>query len=93
LTPAKTQKADTLFRPLAEIDEAEAQSFEPFNLTPVPNQMPDLESKLRALLDEAKAAGAFASVGSVPVEDGIKKEFYFTLRVPAPQPTTTNGIR
>jgi hypothetical protein len=85
--------ADTLFRPLAEIDEAETESFEPFNLTPVPNQMPDLESKLRALLDEAKAAGAFASVGSVPVEDGIKKEFYFTLRVPAPQPTTTNGIR
>jgi hypothetical protein len=80
--------ADTLFRPLAEIDEAEAQSFEPFNLTPVPNQMPDLESKLRALLDEANAAGAFASVGSVPVgDDQTKLEFYFTLRVPsAPQP-------
>lgn len=49
--------------------------------------MPELESKLRALLDEANAAGAFASVGSVPVEDGTKLEFYFTLRVPsAPQP-------
>ena len=50
--------------------------------------MPELEQKLRALLDEANAAGAFASVGSVPVEDGMMKlEFYFTLRVPAPQPT------
>jgi hypothetical protein len=50
--------------------------------------MPDLESKLRDLIDEANAAGAFASVGSVPVEGGTKLEFYFTLRVPsAPQPT------
>jgi hypothetical protein len=48
--------------------------------------MPDLETKLRALLDEANAAGAFASVGSVPVEGGTKLEFYFTLRVPAPAP-------
>jgi hypothetical protein len=45
--------------------------------------MPDLETKLRALLDEANAAGAFASV---PVEGGTKLEFYFTLRVPAPAP-------
>jgi hypothetical protein len=50
--------------------------------------MPDLETKLRDLIEEANAAGAFASVGSVPVEDGTKLEFYFTLRVPsAPQPT------
>jgi len=49
--------------------------------------MPELESKLRSLLDEANAAGAFASVGSAPVEDGTKLEFYFTLRVTAPQPT------
>jgi hypothetical protein len=50
--------------------------------------MPDLESKLRDLIDEANAAGAFASVGSAPVEGGTKLEFYFTLRVPsAPQPT------
>ncbi len=52
--------------------------------------MPELESKLRALLDEANAAGAFASVGSVPVECGIKLEFYFTLRVPAPNPQPTD---
>ena len=76
---------DLLYRPLADITEPLPE--EP-NLTPLPNQMPDLETKLRALLDEANAAGAFASVGSVPVEDGIKLEFYFTLRVPAaPQPT------
>lgn len=50
--------------------------------------MPDLEIKLRALLDEANAAGAFASFGSAPVENGTKLEFYFTLRVTsAPQPT------
>jgi hypothetical protein len=49
--------------------------------------MKDLEFKLRALIDEANAAGAFASVGSAPVEDGTKLEFYFTLRVTAPQPT------
>lgn len=50
--------------------------------------MPDLEIKLRALLDEANASGAFASVGSAPVEDGgTKLEFYFTLRVSAQQPS------
>ncbi len=49
--------------------------------------MPELESKLRALLEEASAAGAFSSVGSVPVEDGLLKlEFYFTLRVPVKPP-------
>lgn len=52
--------------------------------------MPELESKLRDLLDEANAAGAFASFGSVPVEGGIKLEFYFTLRVPAPNPQPTD---
>jgi hypothetical protein len=49
--------------------------------------MPELEKKLRDLIDEANAAGAFASVGSAPVEGGTKLEFYFTLRVPAPEPT------
>jgi hypothetical protein len=80
--------ADTLFRPLAEIDAAETANIEPYDLTPMPKKMPDLESKLRALLDEANAAGAFASVGSAPVgDDQTKLEFYFTLRVPsAPQP-------
>ena len=82
--PKKKMPNDLLYRPLADITEPLPE--EP-NLTPLPNQMPDLETKLRALLDEANAAGAFASVGSVPVEDGIKLEFYFTLRVPAPQPT------
>jgi hypothetical protein len=80
---------ETLFRPLAEIDEAETATFEPYDLTPMPKKMPDLESKLRDLIDEANAAGAFASVGSAPVEGGIKKEFYFTLIVPAPEPTST----
>jgi hypothetical protein len=79
---------DLLFRSLDDIDEAEKENLELYNLTPMPNQMPELESKLRDLIDEANAAGAFASVGSVPVEDGTKLEFYFTLRVPsAPQPT------
>lgn len=79
---------DLLFRSLADIDEAEMENLELYNLTPMPKKMPDLESKLRDLIDEANAAGAFASVGSVPVEDGTKLEFYFTLRVPsAPQPT------
>lgn len=79
---------DLLFRSLEDIDEAEMEAIELYNLTPMPKKMPDLESKLRALIDEANAAGAFASVGSVPVEDGTKLEFYFTLRVPpAPQPT------
>jgi hypothetical protein len=79
---------DLLFRSLDDIDEAEKENLELYNLTPKPNQMPELESKLRDLIDEANAAGAFASVGSVPVEDGTKLEFYFTLRVPsAPQPT------
>jgi hypothetical protein len=78
---------DLLFRSLDDIDEAEKENLELYNLTPMPNQMPELESKLRDLIDEANAAGAFASVGSVPVEDGTKLEFYFTLRVPsAPQP-------
>jgi hypothetical protein len=79
---------DLLFRSLADIDESEMENLELYNLTPMPKKMPDLESKLRDLIDEANAAGAFASVGSVPVEDGTKLEFYFTLRVPsAPQPT------
>ena len=79
---------DLLFRSLDDIDEAEKENLELYNLTPMPKKMPDLESKLRDLIDEANAAGAFASVGSVPVEDGTKLEFYFTLRVPsAPQPT------
>jgi hypothetical protein len=79
---------DLLFRSLDDIDEAEKKNLELYNLTPMPKKMPDLESKLRDLIDEANAAGAFASVGSVPVEDGTKLEFYFTLRVPsAPQPT------
>jgi hypothetical protein len=78
---------DLLFRPLADIDEAEMENLELYNLTIPPNQMPELEFKLRALLEEANAAGAFASVGSAPVEDGTKLEFYFTLRVTAPQPT------
>jgi hypothetical protein len=79
---------DLLFRSLADIDEAEMENLELYNLTTQQNQMSDLESKLRDLIDEANAAGAFASVGSVPVEDGTKLEFYFTLRVPsAPQPT------
>ena len=73
-----------LFPPLAEITEPLPEAP---NLTPLPKQMPDLQQKLRALLDEANAAGAFASVGSVPVENGTKLEFYFTLRVPALQPT------
>jgi hypothetical protein len=78
---------DLLFRSLADIDESEMENLELYNLTPMPKKMPDLESKLRALLDEANAAGAFASVGSVPVGDSTKLEFYFTLRVPsAPQP-------
>jgi hypothetical protein len=79
---------DLLFRSLADIDESEKATFEPYDLTPMPKKMPDLESKLRALLDEANAAGAFASVGSAPVgDDQTKLEFYFTLRVPsAPQP-------
>jgi hypothetical protein len=78
---------DLLFRSLDDIDEAEKENLELYNLTPQQNQMPELESKLRDLIDEANAAGAFASVGSVPVEDGTKLEFYFTLRVPsAPQP-------
>ena len=78
---------DLLFRSLADIDESEMENLELYNLTPMPKKMPDLESKLRDLIDEANAAGAFASVGSVPVEDGTKLEFYFTLRVPsAPQP-------
>jgi hypothetical protein len=79
---------DLLFRSLADIDESEMENLELYNLTPMPKKMPDLESKLRDLIDEANAAGAFASVGSVPVEDSTKLEFYFTLRVPsAPQPT------
>jgi hypothetical protein len=79
---------DLLFRSLADIDEAEMENLELYNLTTQQNQMSDLESKLRDLIDEANAAGAFASVGSVPVADGTKLEFYFTLRVPsAPQPT------
>jgi hypothetical protein len=79
---------DLLFRSLDDIDEAEKENLELYNLTTQQNQMSDLESKLRDLIDEANAAGAFASVGSVPVEDGTKLEFYFTLRVPsAPQPT------
>ena len=82
--PKKKMTNDILYRPLADITEPLPE--EP-NWTPLPNQMPDLETKLRALLDEANAAGAFASVGSVPVEGGTKLEFYFTLRVPAPQPT------
>jgi hypothetical protein len=78
---------DLLFRSLDDIDEAEKENFELYNLTPMPKKMPELESKLRDLIDEANAAGAFASVGSVPVADGTKLEFYFTLRVPsAPQP-------
>ncbi len=78
---------DLLFRFLDDIDESEKENLELYNLTPMPNQMPELESKLRDLIDEANAAGAFASVGSVPVADGTKLEFYFTLRVPsAPQP-------
>jgi len=78
---------DLLFRSLDDIDEAEKENLELYNLTPMPKKMPELESKLRDLIDEANAAGAFASVGSVPVADGTKLEFYFTLRVPsAPQP-------
>jgi hypothetical protein len=50
--------------------------------------MSELLEKLTALVEEANAAGAFASIGSVPVEVGTKKEIYFTLVVPA-EPTTT----
>lgn len=50
--------------------------------------MNELFEKLNALLEEANSAGAFASVGTVPVDGGTKKEFYFTLVVPA-EPTTT----
>ena len=85
--PKKKMTNDILYRPLADITESIPGEL---NLTPLPNQMPELESKLRAILDEANAAGAFASVGSVPVEGGIKLEFYFTLRVPAPKPQPTD---
>lgn len=49
--------------------------------------MPELDQKLTALVEEVNASGAFAGIGTVPVENGIKKEFYFTLVVPAPAPT------
>jgi len=50
--------------------------------------MSELLEKLTALVEEANAAGAFAGIGSVPVEGGTKKEIYFTLVIPA-APTTT----
>ena len=78
---------DLLFSPLADIDEAEIENLEIYNLTTPLDEMKELELKLRALLDEANAAGAFASVGSAPVKDGTKLEFYFTLRVSSNQPT------
>jgi hypothetical protein len=81
---------DLLFRPLAEIDAAETANIEPYDLTPMPKKMPDLDKKLTALVEEAKASSdAFAGIGTVPVAGGIKKEFYFTLIVPAPEPTST----
>jgi len=51
--------------------------------------MSDLDQKLTALVEEVNASGAaFAGIGTVPVEKGTKKEFYFTLVVPAePKPT------
>jgi hypothetical protein len=81
---------DLLFRSLADIDEAETANIEPYDLTPMPKKMPDLDKKLTALVEEANASSdAFAGIGTVPVEGGIKKEFYFTLVVPAPEPTST----
>lgn len=50
--------------------------------------MPDLDQKLTALVEEANAAGAFAGIGTVPVEGGLKKEFYFTLVVPTDSTST-----
>lgn len=52
-------------------------------------QMPELDKKLTALVEEVNASGtAFAGIGTVPVEGGTKKEFYFTLVVPADSTST-----
>ena len=51
--------------------------------------MPELDKKLTTLVEEVNASGtAFAGIGTVPVEGGTKKEFYFTLVVPADSTST-----